>query len=110
MSALKPSEVLAAAADLIAPRTAWFKGNLARSATGRVVSPIDPKATCWCMDGAIQRAAGGVGEAYRLAATFAKRTIAGRVIPAFNDDLGRTHSEAVSALRKAADQARAEGQ
>lgn len=112
-TALKPSEVLDRAADLIEPRRAWIRGDLARDARGFLRDPLEPEATCWCVAGAIVRAAGDPDMSpYRNA--IVKRLEAlvspGALIWKWNDDEKRRKPQVVSALRKAAELARSEGQ
>lgn len=108
MGDLKPSEILAKAADLIEPEGAWTQGALARTANDNVIGPLCDPAVCWCANGSLLRsgasdfvfqtaeyrfmqAATGVGEGF---------------ISDWNDAPDRTQAEVVAALRRAADLAR----
>lgn len=99
--------VLRAAADLIEPKGAWTRFTLARrkgNLRGKITTPDDPQATCWCVEGAIMRFTGGYTRDY-WTATEALTAATGfaHFGPAeFNDAKGRTQAECVAALRKAA--------
>ncbi|WP_316196633.1 hypothetical protein [Bradyrhizobium sp. SZCCHNS3053] len=61
----KTSEILTVARALIADPDHWTKWSHARDNTGQGVPPLDPRAVCFCADGALMRAAGTVsGQAY----------------------------------------------
>lgn len=97
---MRPSEVLAKAADLIEPEGAWGQG-------GR--NPKTPGGECAdCVMTAIWHFSGG-SEAER----FLRQAI-GHPAPFsvfdWNDEPERSQAEVVKALRDAADRARAEGQ
>jgi hypothetical protein len=108
---MKPSEVLAKAADLIEPEGAWRQGYYARDGAGRDCDAHDPSAICWCAVGSIERSVpicnyDDLDEAER----FLTRALGGAYVPHWNDAKGRTQAEVVSALRKASELAKAEGQ
>lgn len=113
MEALKPSEVLSRAADLIEPEGAWCQGG-ASNAPNREALAAD--ATAWCGWGAIARAMNS--EATHRVFTYLDRATGGPSAIAspskwgqsFNDAPDRTQAEVVAALRKASDLARSEGQ
>jgi len=113
-SDLKPSEVLAKAADLIEPEGRWTQGAFARSRPGKknVVGTVWPrKRVCWCARGALFEVVGSSPVALDvIGEDYLERAIGGEVVPAFNDEPERTQAEVVAALRKAAKLARAEGQ
>lgn len=109
---LKPSEVLAKAADLIEPEGAWTQRDAVLNATGSPCSYED--AECFCLFGAV-RVAAGLGEfsdpTFDGAWWFLERSVAhGRGPIDWNDAPDRTQAEVVAALRKASELARAEGQ
>ena len=109
MSALLPSQVLDAAADLIEPEGAWTQRAWARGKTGRSVEPTGKAATCWCMAGAVRKVVGPQDSQLWIAGKWLRSANPGfKWFGPFNDT--RTHSEVVAALRKAADLARSEGQ
>lgn len=109
---LKPSEVLAKAADLIEPEGAWTQGALARCPNGWGVGARDPVAVCWCAKGAITKALTGDGS--RAIWGVASHHITGRLdhgyLAMWNDKIHRKQTEVVTALRKASELAKAEGQ
>lgn len=114
---LLPSTVLDRAADLIEPEGAWTRHRFARDSGGAPVRPRDPRATCWCMTGAIIRAGNGEVMPY---AVFAAKHLgwsantdgpAGIGPTAFVEQWNdrATQPEATAALREAAALARSEG-
>lgn len=103
------STILERAAELIEPAGKWASmGGMAQSAKnshGNGVDPRSAEAECWCVYGAIVRAAsdlhlGGMYSACDALdlhlGTDARGTIR------WNDSQGRTQTEAVQALREAA--------
>lgn len=122
MTALKPSEVLSKAADLIEPKGAWTQGSFGRTARGDLVHYAHANPVCFCARGALGMASEARGlsdgfppaELYLHLAITGKKTErreqAGAEVVSFNDDPKRTQPEVVAALRKAADLAKAEGQ
>jgi hypothetical protein len=104
--ALKASEVLERAADLIEPAGAWIQGNWARDAMQRVPETIDGTATCWCLYGATRQTARN--SRWEDLTRFIRPIVGGEPI-SWNDEPGRTQAEVVAALRKAAELARSEG-
>jgi hypothetical protein len=113
MGALLPSQVLDKAADLIEPEGAWTQGHGARTAAGRPTGPTDEDAQCWCLFGAICRIDGNDADEADIS-RFVQRALRtdGDISRMFdwNDSDDRTQAEVVSALRKAAELARSEGQ
>ncbi|MCC0805964.1 hypothetical protein FPV16_06955 [Methylobacterium sp. W2] len=55
---LAVNEVLDRVLDLYPSFAAWTKGATARDAAGRPVTPSDPSAVAWSLDGAIERVIG----------------------------------------------------
>lgn len=88
----------------------WTQKYHARNRQGDVVSYSDPSATCWCLDGAVMRAANQI---YYLHAQWldamseqALATTLGITLDdlvRWNDAPGRRQAEVVTALRAAAD-------
>lgn len=112
MSELKPSEVLAKAADLIEPEGAWIQRSYARDRMGHFVDYTSPGAACWCAEGAIFRQIpdadmSDVNAVWRFIAMAEPEA---HDTPYWNDRPGRTQAEVVAALRKASELAKAEGQ
>lgn len=105
---LKASEILNKAADLIEPEGAWAQEYFARDEHGNFVEACDELAMCWCVLGAIEFAAGGVGVAYSEA-QHCLGAIVGEQIDEWNDAPRRTQAEVVAALRQAAKLAEEEG-
>lgn len=99
-----PTEVLEAAADLLEKPGAWTTGVFARDAAGHQVGLRDDRATCFCLAGAIEKAAQNgtfaFREAFDIMDAMARR--AGfRHVAAWNDAPGRTQAEVVATLRQA---------
>jgi hypothetical protein len=115
VSALKPSDVLSKAADLIEPPGAWTQGTWARDDTG-ATDPVEG-AVCWCAYGAIYQVCGTwhsseCNAAMRILARALRipQTDAMGSIGLWNDQSARTQAEVVKALRAAAELANGEGQ
>lgn len=110
MSALLPSEVLSAAADLIEKPGAWLQDGLAHDAGGLAAKVTSDTAVCFCAEGAIARFVGDYCTTrYFDVENWLVRVI-GKPIPCdWNDDPERTQAEVVTALRKASELAKAEG-
>ena len=109
--ALTVAEVLNAAADLLERPNAWAQWIWAKGANGQPVwVGNDEKAVCWCIEGAFERIVGH-RDFYQLrfAARDAFSAANGDSPIAYNDAPGRTQSEVVAALRRAAQQATAGG-
>lgn len=101
--------VLTAAIELISTPDQWTKGAMALDDAGYVVSPLGPRAVCWCCEGAVWR------EANRLAASRThqprflgalvrdaiRRVIDTPDIFAWNDRPDITHADVIAALRRA---------
>lgn len=114
MSALSVAEVLDRAADLIEPEGAWTQlggdddgsdGECARDAAGFPVPATDPRASCWCLFGAIERATNGHDTTIVRAFEWLTGKRSDDLVQ-FNDDEERTQAEVVAALRAAAEKAR----
>jgi hypothetical protein len=92
-------EILKAARKLITPKGAWITGVYAKtSPKGRkALFGNDPAATCWCMEGALQKASGRemVYDSQDLLKPFGN---IGKNLPQFNDAPGRTHAEVLAAF------------
>lgn len=107
------SEVLNKAADLIEPEGAWTQKAWARTPEGDGVSPVDRRAYCWCMVGALRKVLGYDPLSARPPTRFftdepAYKRLVKRFGPAlglWNDAPERTQAEVVAALRKAAEAA-----
>lgn len=105
--ALKASEVLELAAELIEPEGCWTQHVLAKSK--RRVYPNGQstgwrRARCFCVSGAIGKVDDWASEAIH----FLQRSLGNGAV-AWNDAPGRTQAEAVAALRAAAALAESEG-
>lgn len=112
------ADILNAAADLIEPEGRWTQGTLSRDESGcEVFDPWDSRAACWCVAGAMQRAAGIRHEyhAEHWREYDAARHLLGKVVDRYsiahwNDGYSRTQAEVVAALRAAAEKARADAE
>lgn len=104
--------ILLAAADLLSKPGGWTQGALARNRKGEWVSESQKSAVCFCAMGALWRAARDeVGPTFSHfdvdPASEALEAVIGDHVADWNDELGRTADEVVTALRKAAAIARA---
>lgn len=102
-------QVLAEAADLLAPAGAWLQGRMARSAAGKPIACTDPAAACFCAFGAIYRvthAKYGSSRAGTGVQTKALELLGlAHGLPRisdWNDAADRTQAEVVDAFRRAA--------
>jgi hypothetical protein len=110
---LKPSEVLAKAADLIEPEGAWTQYQYARTKRGAPIGPCEEPAVCWCVKGAILRVVGdklAAGPLWIIAAQHITRSADDGRLARWNDAGGRKQATVVAALRKASALEQAEGQ
>jgi hypothetical protein len=111
--ALKPSEVLAKAADLIEPKGCWTQHILARKGRKIFATGLGndwKQADCFCVSGALIVASGEDADwVDNKAREFLRGVIRSPEIQ-WNDTPGRTQAEVVAALRKASELARSEGQ
>ena len=107
MSAL---DVLTKTRELLSDPERWTKGSMAKNASGCTVRPDREDAVCFCLDGALTRAAGGSGNGYPEATRILEETVSERpwafCYVDWNDDAARTHAEVLAALDKAIDLAR----
>lgn len=53
MTQLLPT--LTAVRELLSERSKWTQGCLARNIADNSVDPLDPKAVCWCLVGAVHK-------------------------------------------------------
>lgn len=107
---MKVSEILDKAADLIEPVGRWAQGDMARDRKGRPVSPLSPKASCFCIAGALDRVAGGAFVPARVDAGFALMShLDDRPYTDFNDAPGRRQADVVTFVREAARKEREAG-
>lgn len=112
---LKPSEVLSRAADLIEPEGAWCQRAFARTATAQPITYTDyphcrGEVVSRCINGAICEASPDLATASKAQRYTARAVDVSAWLPGWNDTPGRTQTEVVSALRKAADLARSAGE
>lgn len=101
---LTVAEVLSRAADLIEPERAWTQGCEARDVDGvELVDYSGTDAICWCVGGAIWKAADDVGyKNPNVAMRFLESLLDVCNVPEWNDAPKRTQSEVVAKLREAA--------
>ena len=104
-------EILNAAADLLTPEGAWTQNNLGRDKNGGVVRDAMniKSAVCFCMAGAIWKAASRNGEVMSKVCEVVSKAfdvvqpvVGVSGIGPWNDAPGRTQAEVVAALRAAA--------
>ena len=100
-AALTVADVLSKAADLIEPEGAWTRHAMARAADGSQRGARASDAVCFCVGGAIIRAANGAAYAADAVGVFRKTLPEGNVVD-FNDYRDRTQAEVVAKLREAA--------
>lgn len=91
------------AADIIEPQGCWTQRVAARGRTNRPTSATSPRAVCWCMLGAIDRAAGGDFDAEKEARY---RLWADGHGTRWNDARHHTQAEVVAVLRAKAEECR----
>lgn len=123
MTTLLPSEVLAKAADLIEPEGAWTQGDFWRLDDGTPWSALDAAdriaavPSCYCLFGALAAVRGALADpdwartsdiTPYLSRVIRRRRVSG--LAAWNDAKRRTQVQVVTALRKASELARSEGQ
>ena len=102
-----PSEILDAAADLIEPDGRWTQGAWARDAKLKPTREDGPESVCFCLYGALFRAAGQQGIWQPETHLREVLQYPNENLISWNDDPARKQTEVVSALRRAADLARA---
>jgi len=98
-----PREILLEAAELLEKPGAWTQKSAARDKQGRHVLFDEVGAVSFCMIGAISRISNNEYPAYQDAKLALSRVVGRPGIVTFNDAPGRTQSEVVTALRKAAE-------
>jgi len=104
-------EVLRAARSLLSDECRWTKGAHARSPLGLPVDACHPMASCYCLQGAITRAAGGTtapgceGAISEVEGVVARALSLGFTLfspsQAFNDDPETTHEQVLAVLDEA---------
>ena len=111
MMAHTVADVLAKAADLIEPEGAWTQKAIGRDDAGVDVgnSKELSRAVCYCAAGAIWIAASMDDDVVQRAFSVLNNNGATEGVGPWNDKRGRTQSEAVDFLRKAAALARDQG-
>jgi hypothetical protein len=103
---LSVADVLERAADKLEAPGAWLQGEAAESAEGFTVLPKSTDAACWCAMGAVW-AVTPDNETGRAARDVLAGLVGTPLVSSWNDAMGRTQSEVVAALRRAATLARA---
>lgn len=95
-------EILTKARELITPRSAWAREAYARDENGIEVDPHDPRATCFCMIGAILKVTGlSTDEVNHTSFTLLELATGWSETPEFNDNGGTTHDEVLRAFDRA---------
>jgi DnaJ-domain-containing protein 1 len=95
------ADILRKAADLIEPEGAWTQGAFGRTPNGVGTSSADSDAVCWCVAGAINKAARDLDVLAVPAHRLFERVIGGYNFT-WNDHHQRTQAEVVAKLREAA--------
>jgi hypothetical protein len=106
------AELLERAMRLIEKPEAWTRREYARNATGAVVGPGSPDATCWCALGAVAHVGNSPGGAWSGGAWSALNRAAestghGRSVAVYLNDNG-THADVLDMFRRAIAAERAE--
>jgi len=97
-------DVLLGARAILTPPGSWIQGRGALDAEGREVISTEVRAVCWCLLGAVMRAAydtSNKADAARLlnaAWNTINDTLPGGRLVAFNDTPGRQHWEILELL------------
>ncbi len=94
-------EILKAARETLSTPDRWTKKMYAKDATGKSVSYCDPRATCFCVNGALMKAESCFTSPGYLPASEALRVIVGPSIPSWNDAPETTHADVLDALDRA---------
>lgn len=104
--------VLTETRKLLSVPERWTKKQFARDALGGTADPTGPLAVCFCVEGAIHRAA--VGDAHIEARLAAKQILRQAIglgvldgLPGWNDAPERTHAEVLAAFARAIELAKA---
>lgn len=103
LSALRGARVL------LAHSKSWTRYAMARTRDGKKCYPLAPEATCWCLEGAVSKAAlqnhdGGFVRARDLLVEL----LDGMSLDAFNDQWETTHRDVLALLDAAIAQAERE--
>lgn len=111
---MKPSEILISARGLLANVDSWGKGYYAFNKSQDMREVGDSDATCFCMIGALAKAAGsftGVGgyEQSEHPEIEYLAKVVGEHVPNYNDHPDRTHAEVIAAFDKAIELAQKDG-
>ena len=98
-------EILTKARDILTPEGAWIQFYPALDVRGNSRDPEDRRARCWCLVGALERAAYDSSDpegAMLECAMFALQAALGRdALAAWNDAPSRTHEEVLQLLDRA---------
>lgn len=96
-------EILRGARALLTNPKAWAQWDYAFTASGRKCPANSEFAVCWCMAGAVKRAAGPDAKAVELNAAehVLARACGTKYLDTFNDKPGRRHSEILGAFDRA---------
>ena len=106
MASMSVGDVLRIARGIISTPRRWTKGTNARNAAGKGVAAHTPAAVCWCMHGAIIKAASGDPHGANLSILAAREV--GRAagvhdteLYRFNDAPATTHADVVGVFTRA---------
>lgn len=104
---MKPSEVIINAKALIATPDKWTQRAPARDANGIREDPLDDRAVCFCIMGALLKASQKVSGGYNRRSFYESISIFDKIpeipisIPVFNNSPGRKHEEVLELFDKA---------
>lgn len=98
--------------SLLADPARWTKGAMAKDASGENVSPHSPKATCWCLVGAVYKVRDDnpdvrgscVGDTIDISKAIDRAVSArgfGRNCAAYQDRADTTHADVLSLIDEA---------
>ena len=95
--------ILVRAAEIV--EKGWCQGATARDAKGVSVATDDPRATRWCLIGAIAKAEYELKGWVKVGGhTACEQACGGSGLTSFNDAPGRTAAQVAAALRRAAEE------
>lgn len=103
-SAQEVVKILTAVKKLVSKPASWTKKTNARNVYGQEVSYEDADATCFCLNGAVNRATFRINCYYDVYVKIREslQEAAGTAnLIAYNDDLATTHKDIINMLNKA---------
>jgi len=97
---IKVSGILKETKCLLSSPNAWIKNSAAQDKNGKPTYPFSADAVCWCISGALDKAAAFETSGYQKARDILESLI-NQPIPMWNDTRGRTHKEVLELLDQA---------